>query len=343
MGTTKYTNQTVPTAPENGATRVYVDSADKHLKQIDDGGVVTDLTASTGAIQESLVDAKGDIVTATADDTPARLAVGADDYALIADSSASTGLCWCKNQFGGRYNAKIKTGNYTATLDDNLFIFGAAGAATLTMFAANTIPNDETAREMGVFNLGGGDLTVSLAGTDTFNNGISNITVTNGGFARIIGAYPNTGGGWLILTLAPAHVQLRRAATWAATNFSSLTAVPFDTIDEVHDAYRLDGEVTTNPTRVTAKKAGEFKVSCHGNINSTGGGSYSILGYMRKNGTTKIPGTDFAFGNYQTEDTFFALPAIVTTLAQNDYVEVILNQSNLTGQAEDVVLTVEEV
>lgn len=47
-----------------------------------------------GAIPKSLVDAKGDLLTATANDTPARLPVGADGTALLADSSQSTGLRW---------------------------------------------------------------------------------------------------------------------------------------------------------------------------------------------------------------------------------------------------------
>lgn len=45
-------------------------------------------------VQQSLVDAKGDVVTATADNTPARLAVGTDGQVLTADSAQSTGLKW---------------------------------------------------------------------------------------------------------------------------------------------------------------------------------------------------------------------------------------------------------
>jgi hypothetical protein len=44
------------------------------------------------AIQNTIVDAKGDLITATAADTPARLAVGANGETLVADSSTSTGL-----------------------------------------------------------------------------------------------------------------------------------------------------------------------------------------------------------------------------------------------------------
>jgi hypothetical protein len=44
------------------------------------------------AIQNTIVDAKGDLIAATANDTPARLAVGSNGETLVADSAASTGL-----------------------------------------------------------------------------------------------------------------------------------------------------------------------------------------------------------------------------------------------------------
>jgi hypothetical protein len=44
------------------------------------------------AIQNAIVDAKGDIVAASANDTPARLAVGTDNQRLVAASGETTGL-----------------------------------------------------------------------------------------------------------------------------------------------------------------------------------------------------------------------------------------------------------
>ncbi len=52
-------------------------------------------SGSSDAILKTIVDAKGDIIAATADDTVTRFAVGADGQLLCADSSEATGLKWC--------------------------------------------------------------------------------------------------------------------------------------------------------------------------------------------------------------------------------------------------------
>jgi len=48
----------------------------------------------SNAIQNAIVDAKGDLIAATAADTPARLAVGTNGQVLTADSAEATGLKW---------------------------------------------------------------------------------------------------------------------------------------------------------------------------------------------------------------------------------------------------------
>lgn len=55
----------------------------------------------SNAIQNAIVDAKGDLISATAADTPARLAVGTNGQVLTADSTQSTGLAWTTLSSGG--------------------------------------------------------------------------------------------------------------------------------------------------------------------------------------------------------------------------------------------------
>ena len=52
----------------------------------------TDYITQATAVNPTLIDAKGDIITATAADTPARLAVGNNGESIVADSAATTGL-----------------------------------------------------------------------------------------------------------------------------------------------------------------------------------------------------------------------------------------------------------
>jgi hypothetical protein len=51
-------------------------------------------TDDANAIQNAIVDAKGDIIGASANDTPAITSVGANGEMLVADSTTATGLDW---------------------------------------------------------------------------------------------------------------------------------------------------------------------------------------------------------------------------------------------------------
>ena len=59
----------------------------------------------SNAIQNAIVDAKGDLIAASAADTPARLAVGANGTVLTADSAEATGLKWVAPASGGGYTS----------------------------------------------------------------------------------------------------------------------------------------------------------------------------------------------------------------------------------------------
>ena len=54
----------------------------------------TVFTNAGNAVQKSTIDAKGDLLVGTADNTIGRLAVGTNGYTLVADSAETTGLKW---------------------------------------------------------------------------------------------------------------------------------------------------------------------------------------------------------------------------------------------------------
>jgi hypothetical protein len=84
---------TDPSAPSNDNWKLYakVDGIYARSSNTTTGPFVS---ATGGGIAATIFDAKGDIIAATAADTAARLAVGANSRILMADSAESTGLRW---------------------------------------------------------------------------------------------------------------------------------------------------------------------------------------------------------------------------------------------------------
>jgi hypothetical protein len=109
-------NWPVPTPTDlvkDGATAIEAlgDSIDASLVDLKGGTTGQVLSKTTGtdmdftwvttddanAIQNSIVNAKGDLIGASANDTPAILSVGANGQVLVADSTAATGLKWANS------------------------------------------------------------------------------------------------------------------------------------------------------------------------------------------------------------------------------------------------------
>jgi hypothetical protein len=79
-------------------------------------------------VPKTIVDAKGDIIAATAADTVDRLAVGANNTVLTADSSTATGLKWATPAGGGKvlqvvsakYSTQVGTSSVNTFVDTGL-------------------------------------------------------------------------------------------------------------------------------------------------------------------------------------------------------------------------------
>jgi hypothetical protein len=122
---------------KNGALaiRTAVDAIDSSMADLKGGttGQVLSKTSNTdmdftwvaqddsNAIQSAIVDAKGDLIAASAADTPARLAVGADNTTLVSDSTATTGLKWVGFRGCSVYNtvSQVLANATTTTLTFN--------------------------------------------------------------------------------------------------------------------------------------------------------------------------------------------------------------------------------
>jgi hypothetical protein len=96
--------------------------------------------ASAG-IAKTIVDAKGDIIAATAADTVSRLAVGANATVLTADSTTATGLKWAAA--GGALTlAQIATGNVNSGTSVTISSLSSYDTLVLMIRALVTPPND---------------------------------------------------------------------------------------------------------------------------------------------------------------------------------------------------------
>ena len=108
----------------------------------------------SNAIQNAIVDAKGDLIAASAADTPARLAVGANGETLVADSSTSTGLRYT----GGTVQANpVINSAFQVWQRGTSFAFGAVGGAY-------------TADRWSFLNPGSGNFTISRQATGDSTN-----------------------------------------------------------------------------------------------------------------------------------------------------------------------------
>jgi hypothetical protein len=83
-----------------------------------------DVPSNAEAVLDTLLDAKGDVIVASANDTPARLAVGTEHLAeLIPNTAATEGVSWSL-----RRSALRPTGSLYATIDRNVSTLNISAA-----------------------------------------------------------------------------------------------------------------------------------------------------------------------------------------------------------------------
>jgi hypothetical protein len=98
----------------------------------------TDLDFSWVAVDPlTILDAKGDLISATAADTPARLAVGTNGQVLTVDSTTATGLKWASPAGGGKV-LQVVQGTLATRVDSSSTTYADTGlSASITPASAS--------------------------------------------------------------------------------------------------------------------------------------------------------------------------------------------------------------
>ena len=155
---------------------------------------------ANGAVAKSIVDAKGDLIAATAADTVSRLAVGTNGQVLVADSAEATGIKWATPAAAAAGLTLIKTQT----------IGSAVSAVTVTDAFSATYDNYLITVTGGSGSVAGGSCNLTLGATTSgyyfagfyqfyTATTLTGVNLNNGGYFQASYFSPNTHSGYMVL------------------------------------------------------------------------------------------------------------------------------------------------
>ena len=192
----------------------------------------------TAAIQETIVDAKGDLIVGTGADAVARLAVGTNGHTLVADSSVSpTGLKW----------AVDPVADVITTAGDLIYGTAADTVARLGIGTAGQVlkvNSGATAPEWGAATTSSQSFTListtNLSGATTTVSGLSG----NNQFYFFINGASMSGAGQDLIIRFNSDSGSNYKAVGIQVNGTTLDG--FDNFDSTQVAFAQQGDAAAN-------------------------------------------------------------------------------------------------
>tara|TARA_Y100001968_G_scaffold1045_1_gene797 strand:- start:50 stop:2275 length:2226 start_codon:yes stop_codon:yes gene_type:complete len=162
--------ETAATADQTGAeiksayegesnTNAYTDAEKTKLAAIEASADVTDATNvnAAGAVMNSDLDVKGEILVGDGSGDPSALSVGTNGYILTADSSEATGVKWAANAGGGGGSGASEAFKTIAVSGQNSVVAdGATDTLTLEAGSNVTITTNDSTDTITIASSGGG-------------------------------------------------------------------------------------------------------------------------------------------------------------------------------------------
>jgi hypothetical protein len=161
-------------------------------------------TNADAATQKATLTTKGDIYAATGTSTPARLAVGANDTVLTADSTAATGMKWAAAAAGGMTLLSTTTlsgaTNFSVTSisgsyqDLHILILGAKTGTESNKYRISINGGSTNNNSMSKYGLSGAANNISEAIQLDSDTIVTKSTTLTNSYAINIFGYANTAG-----------------------------------------------------------------------------------------------------------------------------------------------------
>ena len=223
-------------------------------------------TDDANAIQNAIVDAKGDLIAASAADTPARLAVGNNGETLVADSSTSTGLRYQGSMAAGknfiinggmdiwqRGTSIALTSANTYCVDRFIASANTSGAATVSRQVTGDTTNLPFVQYCARFQRNSGN---TATGIHYFNQPIETInsiplagkTVTVSFYARAGANFSSSGNVLTATLISGTGTDQSYLVAWTGT---ATVATTNATLTTTWQRFQFTGTVATTATELT--------------------------------------------------------------------------------------------